>query len=331
MKKHTNNKLIPIIFMGVLSICNITFVESNIWNIAQGNVLDISSWNPEGYQVESVRQLKDGNYIVSSKAKGFKSDIEVEVTFDTTGTMIEQVQILFQDETENIGTKVTDESFLTQFIGKETPIGIKGSDMVAVSPETGEVWGAGEVQQISEAKEETKKIQNLSNPERWNASDQSPEAVAVRNLYGAGLLSSAIEKQPLTTSVADYSPEKKAMYELHRADLTTDTGKKGSYVPAYSPEGQAKKALYQAGLLSSAQEGKPMEQAVADYSPEEKAEYRLRESGLIETLGVDGEAAEVVGQNLYEIDGVTGATISSKAVAEAVDQAYFFMNEKVLK
>lgn len=299
-KKTKNSKVLPVLIMGALSIGNIGFVQSGIWSFASGTVLDISSWNASAYQVESVRQSKEGSYIVTSKAAGFQSDVEVAVTFDESGEMIEQIEIISQAETDGIGTKVLEESFTSQFQGVAAPIGLKGKTLAIASPETGEIWGNGVAEEATVIAEETKE---LSNPEEWNADDQSPEAVAVRNLYGAGLLTSSIEKRPLETALADATPEERA-----------------------------KEALYDADLLASSKGGQPLTDPLADYSPEDKAVANLSEAGLTAAVvSADQLALAAIGGSLNEVDAVTGATVSSTAVVQAIDQAYFFMQEKVLQ
>ena len=54
--------------------------------------------------------------IISASAKGYSSTIEVMVAFNADGT-IKQVKIQSQAETAGVGTKVTNESFWSQYSG----------------------------------------------------------------------------------------------------------------------------------------------------------------------------------------------------------------------
>jgi len=267
MKKKNINKLYSVVFLGMLSAGNILFVHSGVWNSKAGTVLDIAAWDAPVYQVESASQLKDGSYLIASKATGFQSEIQVAVTFDAVGEVILNAEVISQGETEGLGTKIKDESFLGQFRGTPAPVTLKGKDLTVVSPATGAVWGTdgAETEAVGAAVAD-----NRSDPKLWNPSDQSPEAMAVRDMYRAGLLTSATEKRPLQT-------------------------------------------------------------ALADKSAEEQAAYRLEEAGLtVAAAAEEVTAAESVLGDISELDAVSGATVSSTAVVHGINNAYFFMQEKVL-
>ena len=267
MKKKNINKLYSVVLLGMLSAGNILFVHSGVWNSKAGTALDIAAWDAPVYQVESASQLKDGSYIITSKATGFQSEIQVAVTFDAVGEVILNAEVISQGETEGLGTKIKDESFLGQFRGIPAPVTLKGKDLMIVSPGTGAVWGTdgAETETAGAAVAD-----NRSDPKLWNPSDQSPEAMAVRDMYRAGLLTSAKEKRPLQT-------------------------------------------------------------ALADESAEEQAAYRLEEAGLtVAAAAEEVTAAESVLGDISELDAVSGATVSSTAVVHGINNAYFFMQEKVL-
>jgi len=268
MKKKNINKLYSVVLLGMLSAGNILFVHSGVWNSKAGTALDIAAWDAPVYQVESASQLKDGSYIITSKATGFQSEIQVAVTFDAVGEVILNAEVISQGETEGLGTKIKDESFLGQFRGTPAPVTLRGKDLIIVSPGTGAVWGAdgAETEAAGAAAAD-----NRSDPKLWNPSDQSPEAMAVRDMYRAGLLTSAKEKRPLQTALADESAEEQAAYRLEEAGLT-----------------------------------------VAAAAAEEVT------------------AAESVLGDISELDAVSGATVSSTAVVQGINNAYFFMQEKVL-
>lgn len=268
MKKKNINKLYSVVLLGMLSAGNILFVHSGVWNSKAGTALDIAAWDAPVYQVESASQLKDGSYIITSKATGFQSEIQVAVTFDAVGEVILNAEVISQGETEGLGTKIKDESFLGQFRGTPAPVTLRGKDLIIVSPGTGAVWGAdgAETEAAGAAAAD-----NRSDPKLWNPSDQSPEAMAVRDMYRAGLLTSAKEKRPLQTALADESAEEQAAYRLEEAGLT-----------------------------------------VAAAAAEEVT------------------AAESVLGDISELDAVSGATVSSTAVVHGINNAYFFMQEKVL-
>ena len=307
MRKSTINQIGAAVIMGIISVGNIVFVHSGIWNAAAGAAVDISGMDAGTYQVSAVSRLKDGGYAVTGTAAGYQSDIEVHITFDAAGTVVQKIEVLAQAETDGLGANITGAGFSEQFNGQPAPFGLNGKNTAILMPGTGAVLGAGPAGAASTgAGTGTEpRADRRSNPERWNSEDQSPEAVAVRNLYQAGLLSSSVEQQPLTTAVADRSPEEQAAHRLYQAGLTTAAGQSGSVTDPGSPEAKAERKLAEAGLTVMAGDG-----------------------DLTDPPALASQAASA---DLYEIDAVSGATISSAAVVQIIDNAYFFMQDEVLQ
>ncbi|GAA4653871.1 hypothetical protein GCM10023142_10090 [Anaerocolumna aminovalerica] len=226
---------------------------------ASGTPVDITGMSGDTYQVKELHTLEDGSYVVYGTAKGFASDIETAVTFDKTGENILSLEIVSQGETDGIGSKVTEDAFLSQFHDITAPI--KVADLEVVSPTTGKVNTSGEAAATTELAGE-----DYSSSE-WNPGDTSPEANAMRTLYAAGLLASSKNGEKLSTPLTDLSPED-----------------------------QAKAKLQKANLLVSGSEEEP--------------------------------AGEPV--NVTDMDAISGATVSSKAVAVTINNGYFFLKEAVL-
>lgn len=218
MKKSTET-IISLAVMAALSVGNIAFVQSGLWQIGKGTMMDLSSLDAASYQVESVAQTGDG-YVVTAFAQGFQSDVKVEVTFDAEGKVIQDISIVSQAETDGLGTRVTETDFTDQFKGIGAPVGLNGKEVAIASPTGSSGTGVEDSAESAEAVKTGK-----SDPEEWNSGDQSPEAVAVRALYSSDLLSSAWNDMPLTTATADLSPEEQAERRLAQAGLTaSETG-----------------------------------------------------------------------------------------------------------
>lgn len=99
-----------------------------------GQAFDISGLEAEAYKVSKVRVLDDGSYVVYGSTRGFQSNIETAVTFDEAGDKILSLEIVAQDETGGIGTKITEEAFLSQFSDIQAPVKI--ADLEIKSPVT---------------------------------------------------------------------------------------------------------------------------------------------------------------------------------------------------
>lgn len=97
-----------------------------------------------------------------------------------------------------------------------------------------------------------------------------------------------------------------------------------------SAEARAARALYDAGMLDTALEDRPHVMAVADLSVEDQAVAHLGQAGLLDRpVAYQAEELFAAAVTCTPIDGVAGATISSKGAATAVNNAYFFINEEL--
>ena len=90
-----------------------------------------------------------------------------------------------------------------------------------------------------------------------------------------------------------------------------------------SAEAVARRKLYAADLSKSALDGEPMAVPFADQSAEKQAQIRLEQADLTTT----GEAAGAVSADLTEVDALSGATITSTAVTNIVNNSYFYVTQ----
>ena len=134
-------------------------------------------------------------------------------------------------------------------------------------------------------------------PAQWNVSDTSPEAEATRRMYAAGLTLSALNGQPLSDELAP----------------PLDS----------SAEAVARRRLYAADLSKSALDGEPMAIPFADLSAEEQSKVRLAQADLTTEQAQTG----AVSADLTEVDALSGATITSTAVTNIVNNSYFYVTE----
>lgn len=90
-----------------------------------------------------------------------------------------------------------------------------------------------------------------------------------------------------------------------------------------SAEAVARRKLYAAGLSKSAQDGEEQALPYADWSAEKQAAYQLEQAEL--TTGQTSAGA--VSADLTEVDALSGATITSTAVTNIVNNSYFYVTE----
>ena len=134
-------------------------------------------------------------------------------------------------------------------------------------------------------------------PSAWRAGDTSPEAEATRKMYEAGMTLSAIRGEPMDNELIPPMDS--------------------------SAEAVASRKLYQASLSKSAQDGEEQAKPFADWSAEKQAAYRLEQAELT----TRGTGAETSSADLTEVDALTGATITSTAVTNVVNNSYFYVTE----
>ena len=254
-----------------------------------GTLLPVSEADAAAYGISAVYQLDDGSYRVEGTQKGFQSDVQAAVTLDAEGN-VSAVEILSQAETDNLGGQCVNPEFTSQYQGA-APFTLAGKSYTVTDPATGAAYAsAGAAAEDTTAAEEF-------DPTQWNVSDTSPEAEATRRMYAAGLTLSALNGQPLSDELAP----------------PLDS----------SAEAVARRRLYAAELSKSALDGQPMAIPFADLSAEEQSKVRLAQADLTTEQAQTG----AVSADLTEVDALSGATITSTAVTNIVNNSYFYVTE----
>lgn len=254
-----------------------------------GTQLPMSEADAAAYGISAVYQLDDGSYRVEGTQKGFQSDVQAAVTLDAEGN-VSAVEILSQTETDSLGGQCVNPEFTSQYQGA-APFTLAGKSHTVTDPATGAAYAsAGAVAEDTTAAEEF-------DPTQWNVSDTSPEAEATRRMYAAGLTLSALNGQPLSDELAP----------------PLDS----------SAEAVARRRLYAAELSKSTLDGEPMAIPFADLSAEEQSKVRLAQADLTTEQAQTG----AVSADLTEVDALSGATITSTAVTNIVNNSYFYVTE----
>ena len=253
-----------------------------------GTALALTDADAATYGISAVYQLDENTYYVVGSQKGFQSDVEVGVTLGKDGT-VQSVAILAQGETDNLGGQCVNPEFTAQYQGT-APFTLAGKSYTVTDPATGAVYAAA-------GSAETEAPAEDFDPSAWRAGDTSPEAEATRKMYEAGLTLSALHGEPMDNEL----------------------------IPPLdsSAEAVASRKLYQASLSKSAQDGEEQAKPFADWSAEKQAAYRLEQAELT----ISGTGAETSSADLTEVDALTGATITSTAVTNVVNNSYFYVTE----
>lgn len=253
-----------------------------------GTALALTDADAATYGISAVYQLDENTYYVVGSQKGFQSDVEVGVTLGKDGT-VQSVAILAQGETDNLGGQCVNPEFTAQYQGT-APFTLAGKSYTVTDPATGAVYAAA-------GSAETEAPAEDFDPSAWRAGDTSPEAEATRKMYEAGLTLSALHGGPMDNELIPPMDS--------------------------SAEAVASRKLYQASLSKSAQDGEEQAKPFADWSAEKQAAYRLEQAELT----TSGTGAETSSADLTEVDALTGATITSTAVTNVVNNSYFYVTE----
>lgn len=253
-----------------------------------GTALALTDADAATYGISAVYQLDENTYYVVGSQKGFQSDVEVGVTLGKDGT-VQSVAILTQGETDNLGGQCVNPEFTAQYQGT-APFTLAGKSYTVTDPATGAVYAAA-------GSAETEAPAEDFDPSAWRAEDTSPEAEATRKMYEAGLTLSALHGEPMDNELIPPMDS--------------------------SAEAVASRKLYQASLSKSAQDGEEQAKPFADWSAEKQAAYRLEQAELT----TSGTGAETSSADLTEVDALTGATITSTAVTNVVNNSYFYVTE----
>lgn len=253
-----------------------------------GTALALTDADAATYGISAVYQLDENTYYVVGSQKGFQSDVEVGVTLGKDGT-VQSVAILAQGETDNLGGQCVNPEFTAQYQGT-APFTLAGKSYAVTDPATGAVYAAA-------GRAGTEAPAEDFDPSAWRAGDTSPEAEATRKMYEAGMTLSALHGEPMDNEL----------------------------IPPLdsSAEAVASRKLYQASLSKSAQDGEEQAKPFADWSAEKQAAYRLEQAELT----TSGTGAETSSADLTEVDALTGATITSTAVTNVVNNSYFYVTE----
>lgn len=254
-----------------------------------GTALPLADADAATYGVSAVYQLDDTTYYVVGSRQGFQSEVQAGVTLDRNGNVLD-VKILAQAETDSLGAQCENPEFTAQYQGA-APFTLAGKRYTVTDPATGTAFAAAGSAETDAAPAEA------FDPAAWRAGDTSPEAEATRKMYEAGLTLSALKGQPMDDALIPPMDN--------------------------SAEAVARRKLYAACLSKSAQDGEKQAVPYADWSAEKQAEYKLQAADLT----TQGSAADTVSADMTQVDALSGATITSTAVTDIVNNSYFYVTE----
>jgi len=321
------------------------------------SLIDISSYDNTGdVFIKSASSIlaNDGSidgYIVTVATKGLNGDIIMDVNFDKTGDNVTKLAIIEQSESEGYGAKITEDGFLNQFNGIAAPVYLLGmavSDKSTVEDATVETaaveapsvedststvvasstWVDGIFVAESEGFDNRGFIDTVSITVQngkitevlWDAYNDAGEYKSVLSADGAYEMSeggAGLSWQEQAVALAEYVIEKQSIDAVTiNGDNKTDSVA-GVSISINEFIRLAENCLVQASSTSSV-DATTSEASPAEPSP---TELSTEESTPVE------QPTSSVGT---PIDGISGATISSKAVVDGINVALTFVKTFVI-
>lgn len=323
--ERRKSSLVVMIFVA-LTVAAIVLVVllKNMMNGNDGEELDVSRYTDRGITKAYRIPEQDGEteaYEVFVTVPGYKSDIETKIRIEEDGEKLLDLQILSQAETAELGGKITEDSFLNQFRGKELPITLRGKEN-AESEEPGQTNNdLGEAMQRTDGvyraegeefggnlSQVTMVIENGEITElHWDSFDAEGNGKRALSLQGKYTMT---EDGLLWADQAD-AVQNYVLEHQGLSGLTTNEEGKTDVVSGVSISIASFKELVKDCLTQATVGG-------ADGTASGNTN-----SGNNVNSGSEGNTTGNVAAG--KVDGVSGATISSTAVVQAVQTAYEFV------
>ena len=276
-------------------------------NEAQLTEEAISTQGYDNIQDAVKRVDQDGmtkDYVVTVVEKGYVGDIKLQVFFDDQGSKVTEVKVLEHEETEGLGAKITEDDFLRQFANVSVPVYLEGMES-----------------------------QTFSQPETLN--DGTYESRTQEADYNGfiNMMTMTVENGKITAIVWDAQDE-----QGNRKSVMSENGEYVMTEDGLSWKEQAE-ALAAAVIenqslefLTTDEQGKT--DAVSGVSISVNDFIALAENCMRQAGGELKESATIddtkESENLTQgtkIDAVSGATISSRAVVNGVNDAFDFLSK----
>lgn len=371
MEKRKSNVVVTIFAIITVVAIAMVVILRGMLNRNEGEEMDVSKYADRGITKAYMIPDESGTltaYDVFVTVPGYKDNIETKIRIEKTGNELLDLQILTQNETPELGGKITEGSFLNQFKGKSLPIKLSGKTDgtgTGTGRSKGQSDGTKETAEDGNGSEGSLALSGTGNVEEEQ--DESAENNANSNLGEAvqridGVYRAEGEEFGGNKSQVTMVIENGEITELHWDSFDAEgNGKRalslqGKYTMtedgllwADQADAVQKYVLEHQGLngLTTNEEGKTdvvsgVSISIASFKELVKECLTQATAGSTGNNGngtVDSENTEDNGNSTgnntesnveaaAEIDGISGATISSGAVVNAVQIAYEFVLEQ---
>ncbi|MBS6194964.1 MAG: FMN-binding protein [Clostridiales bacterium] len=249
--------------------------------------------------IEKAVKTESG-YVVTVKTKGYGGDVVMNVSFDKEGKKVTKAEVVQQNETEGLGAKIAEPEFLSQFEGVEAPVYLPGMS-------------------LEEEEKETEAAEKLTlNDGTYEAKTPEPDQNGFTEQVTMTVKDGKVTEVNWDAVTAD-GTKKSVMSENGEYTMTEDGLTWAAQAEALAAALIENQSL---GFLNMDEQGKT--DAVSGVSISVGGFVNLAEKCLNEAAGVVEEEAPAP-ENGTQVDGVSGATVSSTAAVKAVNSAFDFL------
>lgn len=258
----------------------------------------------------------ENGYEVTVRQKGYGGDIVMKVSFDDTAATVTKLEILEQNETEGLGSKITEDGFLNQFNGITAPVYVPG-----MSLETED----GTEDSSSEKTSEFEVLDDATFTDGTYTAKAEPDSNGFTEEVTMTVKDGKITEVNWDAVLEDGT--KKSVMSENGEYVMTEDG------PTWKEQAEAlADALIQnqsISFLTTNAEGKT--DAVSGVSISVGGFISLAADCMAQSAGVELDTTQKDGaedtsaQDGTQIDAVSGATVSSTAVATGINHAYSFL------
>lgn len=261
-------------------------------------VKEIDTSGSEG--ITSAGELEDGTYLVTSSAKGYGGEVVLDVLFDETAEQVLEVRVREQTETQGVGSKITESPFLQQFSGKPLPIVLSGTEHTA-----------SEKDLLEDAV-----FQDGTYEKSWETADENGFVDHVKVSVQNGKIQEVVWDSVSADGKSKSVMSQEGSYVMREGGLTWAEQAKALGDTVVQDQSLERIQPDQTGKIDT----------VAGVSISVSNFVSLTRNCLLEAAQIE-EPQETEVTEGTQIDAVSGATVSSTAAVNAVNQAWEFLKE----
>lgn len=257
--------------------------------------------------IEKAVKTENG-YMVTVKTKGYGGDILMNVCFDKDAKNVTAVEVVENSETENVGARIAEAEFLDQFKGVAAPVYLPGMT----------VGAADTADDAADAAEEPAALNDGEYVAATTERDENGFIDQVTMTVKDGRITEANWE-----ALLEDGTKKSEMSENGQYTMTEDG-------PTWAEESKALTdgLIENQSLAFLAVDDTGHTDAVASVSIYVGGFAALADDCLKQAAGTGSEEPaeeEAAPQDGTQVDGISGATISSTAAVKAINLAFDFI------